>query len=247
MGYFSTNGCTIGAAVLSDAQKNITNQATKGVAFVNPITKNIDGVSSSISGVSAAVGSTTTPAIFAGITGALATLRTNINSLIAHTERLSGVSMDASGPSGEPGIIGLIGTAKSYNSICESLTGGTEDNFSKLFGSVVGPGKYVLDTGKSELNSSVLNFVNYNSSRESADSAFNTERNGHITSINSVATNVASLITDDNLAYLTANQTIRNYSIGNILFDSVNDPCFTGKLLDEIASPSTKDMLNDLQ
>ena len=128
MGYFSTDGCTIGAFVVSDAQKKVINQVTNGVAFVNPIENNIDGVSSSVNGISASIGSATAPAIFAGITGALATLKTNINSLVSHAERLSGVSLSAAGPSGEPGINGLIGTAKSYNSICESMTGGTEDN-----------------------------------------------------------------------------------------------------------------------
>ena len=247
MGYFSTDGCTIGAFVVSDAQKKVINQVTNGVAFVNPIENNIDGVSSSVNGISASIGSATAPAIFAGITGALATLKTNINSLVSHAERLSGVSLSAAGPSGEPGINGLIGTAKSYNSICESMTGGTEDNFSKLFGTIVGPGKYVLDTSKNKLNNSVLNFVNNNSHRSSADSAFNTSRSTHITSINNIASDINSLVSEDNLAYSTANNTIRNYSIGSILIDSLNDPCFTGRLLDEIASPSTKDNLNDLQ
>ena len=245
MGYFSTDGCTIGAVILSDSQKNVINQVTKGTAFINPVRGNIDGLSASITGISASIASSTAPAIYAGITGAMATLRTKLNSFVSHTERLSGVSLGAVGPSGEPGINGLIGTAKTYNSVCESLTGGVEDNFSKLFGSILGLGEYILNTRKENMNGIVLNFVNINSSRSSADSAFNTELAVHIATINTIATDVSELITDDNSAYDTANQTTRNYSIGNILMDN-SDPCFTGKLLDKIASPAAKDRINDL-
>ena len=48
MGYFSTDGCTIGAVILSDSQKNVINQVTEGTAFINPVKENINGLSASI-------------------------------------------------------------------------------------------------------------------------------------------------------------------------------------------------------
>ena len=93
MGYFSTDGCTIGAVILSDSQKNVINQVTKGTAFINPVRGNIDGLSASISGISASIASSTAPAIFVGITGAMVALRTNLNSFVSHAERLSGISL----------------------------------------------------------------------------------------------------------------------------------------------------------
>tara|TARA_R100000995_G_scaffold82558_1_gene56628 strand:+ start:268 stop:1011 length:744 start_codon:yes stop_codon:yes gene_type:complete len=247
MGYFSTNGCSITAPIISDIQKDITNNVVKGVAFVNPMKGNIDGISSSINGLSAAVAQTTTPALFAGITGALATLKTNVDSLLAHTNRISGSSLDASGPSGEPGINGLIGVANSYNSIVESMTGGTEDNFSPVFGSILGPGEFITNESKQKMNNSILHFINSNASLESGSDSFTSQRDSHISTINTISSNVSSLVTTDNLTYKKASDTIRNFGIGNMIIDSINDPCFSGTLMKKIASPIIKDKLNDLQ
>ncbi len=247
MGIFPTDGCLIQATQFSDTQKDIINQVVKGKAFVNPTKNATTGLSASINGASGAVNGAGTPAVFAGITGALATLTSNLVSYISHSDRLSGASLTASGPSAEPGINGLVGTARTYNSICESLTGGIEDNFSPLFNSILGPGNAKLNSISQDIDNKVTNFVNIHASRSSGDSQFNTERDAHIAIINTAASTVLSMVTKDNNAYHAANDAVMKYSAGNILLDSQNDPCFTGRLIEKIASKSVKEKIEGLQ
>ena len=154
--------------------------------------------------------------------------------------------LGATGPNGEPGLDGLVGIAKSYNSICESVTGGVKDNFSPIFNSILGPGSAKLNTIKQKIDSQVINFININTSRTGTGSEFIAELTSHINTINTSATDITNLITNDNSAYTNANQTIRNYSVGNMLISSSNDPCFTEKLINTISSLSMKEKLSNL-
>ena len=193
------------------------------------------------------VNNTTAPQIFDGLTGALTSLNTNLTSYVSHTNRISGVNLGATGPSGEPGLNGLVGMAKSYNSVYESVTGGNEDNFSQIFGSILGIGEAKLNNTKQRLTNEVEGFVSINSKRVSADARFNAELSTHISSVNSFSTDISNLIINDNSAYETASRSIRNYNIGNILINSSDDPCFTGRLIDRIASKSMKEKINGSQ
>jgi len=247
MGIFPTEGCVIGSIDISSEKKSIMDQVTNGNAFVNPTKENIDGVSASVASALTSVDNCTSPSIFNGLTGALTTLRTNLTSYVSHSNRLSGVVLGATGPNGEPGLNGLVGTAKAYNSICESVTGGVKDNFSPIFNSILGPGSAKLNTIKQKIDNQVINFININSSRTGTGSGFITELTAHISNINTSATNITNLITSDNSAYTNANQTIQNYNVGNMLISSSNDPCFTEKLINNISSLSMKEKLSSLQ
>jgi hypothetical protein len=245
MGVFPTDGCTISAVSLSSSQKDVVKQVTAGNAFVNPVKGNIEGLSASISSAISLIESAGNTAIWSSLTGDLTTLNTTLNSYISHSNRISGVNLGATGPSGEPGLNGLIGIARAYNSICESMTGGVEDNFSPVFNSVLGQGSSQLDTEKNIVDGAKT-FVQTNISLGSAYTEFNTELAQHISSIQASQNIVAKLITSDNTAYDTAQNTVRDYNLGNVLMNSSNDPCFTGRLVKEISSSVLKDKLDGL-
>tara|TARA_R110000824_G_scaffold392175_2_gene590406 strand:- start:3149 stop:3889 length:741 start_codon:yes stop_codon:yes gene_type:complete len=245
MGSFPTDGCTISAVSLSSSHKDVVKQVTAGDAFVNPVKGNIDGLSASISSTISLVESAGNTAIWGGLTSELTNLNTTLNSYLSHSNRISGVNLGATGPSGEPGLNGLIGIAKAYNSVCESMTGGTEDNFSPVFNSVLGQGSSQLDTEKNIVEDAKV-FIQINLSLASANSGFNTGLATHVISIKTSRDVVTKLITDDNSAYNNAQNTVRDYNLGNVLMNSSNDPCFTGKLVEEIATSSLKEKLDGL-
>ena len=245
MGLFSTDGCTISAVSLSSTNKEIIKEVTSGNAFLNPVKGDIDGISASISSTTSLITGAGNTAIWSSLTGDLASLNTTLNSYLSHSNRLSGVNLGATGPSGEPGLNGLIGIAKAYNSVCESMTGGTKDNFTPVFDSILGPGSSKIKREK-EIIENVKIFVRNNSSLGSATTPFNTELANHITSVKASKDVIQKLITDDNASYDNAQTTVRNYNLGNELFSSKNAPCFTGKLFDSIGSPVVKEKLNTL-
>ena len=245
MGLFSTDGCTISAATLSPSQKYVINQITAGSAFINPVKGNIDGLSAEISSAISLIESAGNTAIWSSLTGDLTSLNTTLNSYLSHSNRISGVNLGATGPSGEPGLVGLIGIAKAYNSVCESMTGGVEDNFSSVFSSILGQGSSRIDKEK-DIVRKTKSFVQTNISLSGAYTDFNTELAEHITSIKTSKDIIAKLITDDNQSYDTAQSTVRNYNLGNILFNSSNDPCFTGKLVERISSSPIKEKLDGM-
>ena len=104
-----------------------------------------------------------------------------------------------------------------------------------------------MNNTKQRLTNEVEGFVSINSKRVSADARFNAELSTHISSVNSFSTDISNLIINDNSAYETASRSIRNYNIGNILINSSDDPCFTGRLIDRIASKSMKEKINGSQ
>lgn len=246
MGILPTDGCTIDSVKLTDEQKSVINQVTAGNAFVNPDESGVQGASASLSSTLTLISGAVTAGIFGTLTTALNTLNGNLTSYLNHSNRLSGVILGATGPSGEPGLAGLLGIAKSYNSICESLTGGTKDNFSSMFNSILGPGSFKLDRTRDRLNTEVKNFVQINRSLSESNGTFNAELSTHVTTVNSLSTDISGMITTDNSAFETATNTVRNYNIGNVLIAGSSDPCFTGKLMDKIASASMKEKLNGL-
>jgi len=246
MGILPTDGCTIDAIVLSAEQKEIMNQVTNGNAFVNPDKGKIEGASAAISSTLTMIQGAETAGIFATLTSALNTLNTNLTSYVSHSDRLSGANMGATGPSAEPGLAGLLGIAKAYNAVCESVTGGTKDNFSPIFNSILGPGSFKLGRAEDKIVNEVKHFVSIHRARASADSQFNTEIATHVTTVNGLSTDITGMITTDNASYETATQTIRNYNLGNSLITSSTDPCFTGKLMEKIASSSMKEKIDRL-
>lgn len=247
MGILPTTGCTIAAVVLSTEEKAVMNQVTNGNAFVNPDTPAIEGLSASISSTLTMITGAETAGIFNTLTASLNTLSTNLTSYVSHSDRLSGSNLGATGPSGEPGIAGLIGIAKAYNSVCESVTGGTEDNFSPIFNSILGPGNFKLNRAEEKTTTEVKHFVSIHRGIAEANSTFNTQLAVQVSTVNSLSTDIAGLITTDNSAFETATQTIRNYNLGNALLLSSLDPCFTGKLIEKIASSSMKEKLDSIE
>lgn len=246
MAILPTDGCTIDSVTLSTEQKNVINQVTAGNAFVNPDEASVQGASASLSSTLTLISGAVATGIFSTLTTALNTLNGNLTSYLNHSNRLSGVVLGATGPSGEPGIAGLLGIAKSYNSICESLTGGTKDNFSSIFNSILGPGSFKLDRTRDILTNEVKNFVQINRSLSESNGTFNAELSTHVTTVNSLSTDISVMITTDNSAFETATNTVINYNVGNALITGSSDPCFTGKLIDKIASGSMKEKLNGL-
>ena len=203
-------------------------------------------MSAAVSDTIALINGAGNTAIWSSLTGDLTTLSATLTSYISHSDRLSGVVLGATGPSGEPGLNGLIGIAKAYNSVCESVTGGTKDNFSPIFNSILGPGSAQLNTEKQKIVNRVKNFILTHQSLGSANSGFNVELAGHITTVKASKDIVATLITNDNSAYDTASLTVRNYNLGNVLMSGSNDPCFTDKLISHIASSSMKEKLDNM-
>jgi len=247
MGILPTDGCTIDSVKLTDNEKSVINQVTTGNAFVNPDETGVQGASASTSTTLTLIAGAVTAGIFGTLTTALNTFNGNLTSYLTHSNRLSGVVLGATGPSAEPGLVGLLGVAKAYNSICESVTGGTKDNFSPIFNSILGPGSFKLGRAKDIIDNQIKTFVERESSRGASSDSFNAELATHVTKVNSLSTDITGLITTDNASYETATQIVRNYNIGVSLLASSSDPCFTGKLVDRIASNSMKEKLGSIE
>ncbi len=247
MAIFPTTGCTIDAVLLSEEEKAVMNQVTNGNAFINPDKPAIEGASASISNTLTMISGAADSGIFSTLTTSLNTLRGNLTSYVSHSDRLSGVNLGATGPSAEPGLSGLLGVAKAYNTVCESVTGGTKDNFSPLFNSILGPGEFKLNRAEEKITTEVKHFVSIHRGLAEANSIFNTQLAVQVSTVNSLSTDIGGLITTDNSSFETANQTVRNYNIGNALVASSSDPCFTGKLVDRISSGSMKEKLDAIE
>ena len=212
MGILPTTGCTINAVILSQEQKDVMNQITNGNWSSDVCSSDLEGASAAISSTITMINGAETAGIFGDLTTALGTLNGKLTSYVSHSERLSGVNLGSTGPSAEPGLAGLLGIARAYNSVCESVTGGTEDNFSPIFNSILGPGSYKMDRTKDKITNEVKHFVSIHRARASADSQFNTELAIHVATVNALSTEITNLITTDNSSYETATQTVRNFN-----------------------------------
>mgnify|MGYP005816964443 CR=1 FL=1 len=239
MGNFSTTGCNIPSVTFSTEQKEVIQQVINGNAFKNPVKNNIEGASAAASNLITLIAATDDPTKYSTIKTRLENLQTQLTTYLTHSNRLSGADLTLSGPAGEPGLDGLMGIATAHNAVYESMTGGTEDNYSLLFNSILGPSKSELNSIEQLMSGDIANYVRTDLPDDDSDALYTA-------SVTQSKTALETLITNDNTAYSNATQTLKKYNLGNALISSVNDPCFNGTIVDKVASQLIKEKLNAL-
>jgi len=233
MGYFPTTGCEISSTEFTDGEKDIIKTVMDGNAFQNPVAGAIGGVNTAISGVQGLLNGVAFPSIFAGLSSAISTLSGQVSSYKTHSDRVSGVNLDSLGPNDEPSLLGLYGIASAFNSAQESMIGGVVDNFSDVFGSILGPANSAIKSATDTLENGIYNFIQQHSgvSSGSYPGGFTDALSNFTTKMSGSSSNIGTLISGDNTKYSNALGYVKKFSLGNVVLGSQSDPCFGGNLI----------------
>ena len=163
-------------------------------------------------------------------------LNDKLGDLVKHTNRLSGLSTDSVLPS----LDEIIGVMSTYNSIKDLLKDPgelLEDNFSNAFSSlnpqIVGP---FFDNFGENMNSlgGVLSNIESQLALSGATgtSQFVGQLRQLVDNINSISSNIDTLINSDINAFQAALLFVETFVLGNtILSSSLVDPCFGAQLM----------------
>jgi|TARA_E500000318_G_C3564658_1_gene215125 hypothetical protein len=178
-----------------------------------------------------------------------------------HAYRLSGVSNYREGfnPGGGvgdlPGLVGIQSIAQSYNNIKNAIDSGNigqalVDHYSPFFSSILGPGQALYDSIDSLVNGNIRGFLSefpLNDGRLDLSKA-SQEQLGRLISLGNstldFTTSIRNLIDSDNATYFAALDYISKSSLGFSVLTMAEDPCFSQKLLGQIAKPDLKGLLN---
>ena len=234
MGYFSTTGgCEISSTEFTDGEKDIMKTVMDGNAFQNPVAGSIGGVNTAISGVQGLLAGVSFPGVFEGLSGAISALSGQVGSYKTHSDRVSGVNLNSLGPNDEPGLLGLYGIASAFNSAQESMIGGGIDNFSDVFGSILGPADSAIKSVTSTLENGISNFIQQHSGVTSGSypTGFTSELNDFTTNVSGSSADLGTLISGDNTKYSNALGYVKKFSLGNVILGSQSEPCFGGHLI----------------
>ncbi len=178
-----------------------------------------------------------------------------------HAYRLSGVSNYKEGfsPGGGvgdlPGLVGIQSIAQNYNNIKNALDSGNigqalVDHYSPFFGSILGPGQALYDSIDSLVNGDIRGFLSefpLNDGRLDLARATQEQLQRLIDLGNSTldfVSSIRNLIDSDNATYFAALDYISKSSLGFSVLTMAEDPCFSQKLLGQIAKPDLKGLLN---
>jgi hypothetical protein len=178
-----------------------------------------------------------------------------------HAYRLSGVSNYKEGfnPGGGvgdlPGLVGIQSIAQSYNNIKNAIDSGNigqalVDHYSPFFGSILGPGQALYDSVDSLINGNIRAFLSefpLNDGRLDLSKASQDQLGQLINLGNSTldfTSSIRNLIDSDNATYFAALDYISKSSLGFSVLTMAEDPCFSQKLLGQIAKPDLKGLLN---
>jgi len=188
----------------------------------------------------------------ARLNAALNGVNGELSALVAHTNRLSGLSTDDLLPS----LDEIIGVMSTYNSIKDLLKDPgelLEDNFSNAFSSlnpqIIGP---FFDNFGENMNSigGVLSNIEAQLALGGATGAaeFVGQLRQLTDNINSISSNIQTLINNDNAAFALALAAVERYVLGNtILSSSLTDPCFGAQLMKNLLlNPGTSQTLDGI-
>ena len=178
-----------------------------------------------------------------------------------HAYRLSGVSNYKEGfnPGGGvgdlPGLVGIQSIAQNYNNVKNAIDSGNigqalVDHYSPFFSSILGPGQALYDSIDSLVNGNIRGFLSefpleggqLNLTRASQEQLGRLINLGNSTL--DLATSIRNLIDSDNATYFAALDYISKSSLGFSVLTMAEDPCFSQKLLGQIAKPDLKGLLN---
>tara|TARA_Y100000296_G_C5130998_1_gene235556 strand:+ start:184 stop:948 length:765 start_codon:yes stop_codon:yes gene_type:complete len=249
MGYFPTNNCSISSANLTPSEKDVVQTVMDGNAFQNPVAGSINSVNTAISSATSLISSATFPDIFNGLSGALNGLSGQVGDYQTHSNRISGKNIGALGPNDEPGLLGLYGIASAFNSAQETMVGGVVDNFSQVFGSILGPADSAIKSVTDTIENSISLFIQDNLGVSSGNYpvGFVDNLNNFTTEIAGASAGLGTLINNDNAAYSSALNYVEKFGLGNMVLGSQNDPCFGGHLIKGVvANSNLQQKLNDL-
>lgn len=178
-----------------------------------------------------------------------------------HAYRLSGVSnyidgFEAGGSIGDfPGLVGLQAIARNYNNVRNAIESGNlgeivKDHYSPFFSSILGPGDALYESFKSLINGDLRNFLGtiplrddrLDLSQATIDQLENLVDIGN--AILDFEQSIRNLIDSDNNLYFSALDYLAKSTLGFSVLTMAEDPCFSQKLLGQIAKPDLKGLLN---
>ena len=178
-----------------------------------------------------------------------------------HAYRLSGVSNYKEGfsPGGGvgdlPGLVGIQSIAQNYNNIKNAIDSGNigqalVDHYSPFFSSILGPGQALYDSIGSLVNGNIRGFLSEFPLKDGRLdlSRASQEQLGRVISLGNATldfvSSIRNLIDSDNATYFAALDYISKSSLGFSVLTMAEDPCFSQKLLGQIAKPDLKGLLN---
>ena len=178
-----------------------------------------------------------------------------------HAYRLSGVSnyLEGFGEGGSvgdlPGLAGLQAIAANYNNLRNAIDSGNigeilVDHYSPFFSSILGPGDALYESFNSLVNGDIRNFINtfpilddrLDLSRATQEQLQDLVSLGN--SILDFELSIRNLIDSDNNLYFAALDYLAKSTLGFSVLTMAEDPCFSQKLLGQIAEPDLKGLLN---
>ena len=180
----------------------------------------------------------------------------------SHAYRLSGMSnykegFEAGGSIGDlPGLTGLQAIAQNYNNVKNALDSGNigevlVDHYSPFFGSILGPGQALYDSVNSLINGNIRGFLDEFPTTEDGRlnlTGFKAEQVDNLLQLGrdvlDLQVSIENLIESDNATYFAALDYISKTSLGFSVLTMMEDPCFSQKLLGQIAKPDLKGLLN---
>lgn len=186
---------------------------------------------------------------------ALTGVNNEMNAFLAHTNRLSGVSIG--GDNGVlPRLDQIIGVMSSYNSIKDLLKNPgdlLEDNFSNAFSSlnpqITGPLFENFGSNMNQLSTVLANIETQAALGNLVGLAVFTGQLRQLTNnLASIQSNIQSLINGDIDAFNVALAFVERYALGNSLISSaLTDPCFGAQLAKNlILNPDFSKGLDDI-
>ena len=180
----------------------------------------------------------------------------------SHAYRLSGMSnykegFEAGGSIGDlPGLAGLQAIAQNYNNVKNALDSGNVgeilvDHYSPFFGSILGPGQALYDSVNSLINGNIRGFLDEFPTTEDGRlnlTGFKAEQVDNLLQLGrdvlDLQVSIENLIESDNATYFAALDYISKTTLGFSVLTMMEDPCFSQKLLGQIAKPDLKGLLN---
>ena len=192
----------------------------------------------------------------------LVIIRETSDSFQSHAYRLSGMSnykegFEAGGSIGDlPGLTGLQAIAQNYNNVKNALDSGNigevlVDHYSPFFGSILGPGQALYDSVNSLINGNIRGFLDEFPTTEDGRlnlTGFKAEQVDNLLQLGrdvlDLQVSIENLIESDNATYFAALDYISKTSLGFSVLTMMEDPCFSQKLLGQIAKPDLKGLLN---
>ena len=240
MGYFPTSGCDISSGSLTPGEKDVVQTVMDGNAFRNPVAGAIAAIDTAISSATSLIATATFPVIFDGLSGAINSLSSQVGAYQTHSNRLSGKNLDSLGPNDEPGLLGLYGIASAHNSAKETMVGGVVDNFSNVFGSILGPADAAIQSATNTIENGIINFIQDNLGVTSGGYpvGFEDTLSNFTTEMAGASSGIGTLISNDNSAYSSALSYVKRFSLGNMVLGSQSDPCFGGHLIKGVVANS---------